>query len=106
MTNVTVNKQQWDSLDESERQKITKGLRESGAILESDSIIGSDAIAPFDAQTQLEPMWNPLQDLCKAACDVAAGTALAWCTANTAGVGLAVCAAAAEAARQECKNRC
>lgn len=106
MADIKVNKDQWGALGEDEQQKITKGLKGCGVIQESDTIVGSEQISPFDKQTQLEPMWNPLQDLCKSACDVAAGGALAWCTANTVGIGLAACLAAAEAARQECKNHC
>lgn len=106
MTDILVNKGQWDSLSKEDQDKIAKGLLDSGAIRDIDQIIGDASIPPIDENTQLQPLWNPLKDLCKAACDVAAGAALAWCTANTAGVGLAVCIAAAEAARNECKNRC
>lgn len=106
MADILVNKAQWEALSKDERDKITKGLTECGALSDKDSVVGDASVAPFDENTQLQPLWNPLQDLCKAACDVAAGTALAWCTANTVGIGLAACIAVAEAARNECKNNC
>lgn len=106
MTDILVNNQQWDSLSKDEQKEIVKGLRSTGAIKIGDRIVGDPNVPPFDKNTQLEPMWNPIEDLCKAACDVAAASGAAWCTANTAGVALAACLAAAEAARRECRNRC
>ena len=106
MADIKVNKQQWDSLSEEDQRAITEGLRSTGGLSIGDQIVGDPNVKPFDENTQLQPMWNPIKDLCKSACDIAAGSAVAWCTANTAGVGLAACLAAAEAARQECRNRC
>ncbi len=106
MADILVNKAQWDALSSDEQAEIVKGLRSTGAIKIGDRIVGDPAKAPFDENTQLEPMWNPIKDICKAACDAAAAAGAAWCTANTAGAGLAVCLAAAEAARQACRGRC
>lgn len=83
-----------------------QSLVETGAIRDVDRIVGDPSVPPLDESTLLQLLWNPLKDVCKVACDVAAGTALAWCAANTAGLGLAVCSAAAEAGREECKKRC
>jgi hypothetical protein len=106
MADVKINQQQWDALSQAERETITKGLRGTGALKIGDSIVGDPSVPQFDENTQLEPMWNPLKGVCKAACDVAAATGAAWCTANTLGVGLVACLAAAEAARQLCRDRC
>ena len=106
MADILVNKQQWDSLSQDEQSEIVKGLRTTGAVKIGDRIVGDPNVKPFDENTQLEPMWNPLKSICKAACDATAAAGVAWCTANTAGIGLAVCLAAAEAARQECRRRC
>lgn len=106
MADIKINKQQWDALSQEDQKAITDGLRSTGGLKIGDRIVGDPNVPPFDENTQFAPMWNPIKDLCKAACDLAAGTAAAWCTANTAGAGLVVCLAAAEAARQECHNRC
>lgn len=106
MTDILVNKDQWDSLSSDEQDKISKGLIETGAIRDIDRIVGDASVPPIDESTQLDPLWNPLKDACKVVCDVAAGAALAWCTANTGGLAFAVCVAAAEAGRKACKDRC
>jgi len=106
MSEIKINATQWNAVSPEDQQKITEGLREAGSLRPEDVIVGDATIPEFTKSTQLEVMWNPLEDICKAACDVAAGTALAWCTANTAGIGLAACIAAAEVARKECKKRC
>lgn len=106
MANIAVNKEQFDSISNEEKEKIKKGLVDIGSLREEDEIVGDSSVATFDENTQLEPLFNPIKDICKAACDVAAASAGAWCTANTAGAGLAVCLAAAESARRECRNRC
>lgn len=106
MANILVNKDQWDSLTPTEQGAITKGLQVTGAIKAGDRIVGDSSAPPFDENTQFEPMWNPIKDLCKVTCDTAASAAVAWCIANTAGTALAVCTAAAEAARTECRRRC
>lgn len=106
MADLKINKQQWDALSSEDQKAITDGLRSTGGLKIGDRIVGDPNVPLFDENTKLEPLWNPIQDLCKAACDAAAVSAVAWCTANTAGIGLAACLAAAEAARQECRNRC
>ncbi|MDQ8698871.1 hypothetical protein [Hyphomicrobium sp. LHD-15] len=106
MTDIKVNKHQWDNVSEAEKEKIVSGLRATGALRATDRIIGDPGVPEFTAETLLEPQWNPLKDLCKAACDTVAAAAVAWCTANTGGAATAVCIAAAEAARQACRDRC
>lgn len=106
MTDILVNKQQWDTLSTDEQDKIVEGLHSTGAIKSGDRIIGDPTAPPFEEDTQFGPMWNPIKDICKAGCDTIAAAAIAWCIANTAGVALAVCLAAAEAARQECYRHC
>ena len=106
MADILVNEGQWKSLSKDEQDNITKGLRSTGAMKTGDQIVGSAASPVFDKNTKMEPLWNPIEDLCKAACDVAAGAGAAWCTANTAGIALAACLAASEAARRECRKHC
>lgn len=104
MADIKINQQQWDTLSEEDQKTITKGLRAIGALRIGDHIVGDPNIPPFDPKTHLQPM-DILKDLCKVACDVAAKNAEAWCYAN-AGPALPVCLAAAEAARQLCRDRC
>ncbi|TBW46844.1 hypothetical protein EZI54_23105 [Marinobacter halodurans] len=106
MTDIAVNDKQWDAIDDSEKKRITDALIQNGALSPGDRIVGDPNQPPFDENTKMEPMWNPIKDICKAVCDTTAAGAIAWCTANTAGVALAACVAAAEAARRECKRRC
>lgn len=106
MADILVNSEQWNSISEEERKRITEGLRKVGALRAEDQVKGDPAVAPFDENTQFTPMWNPIKDVCKALCDTAAAAGVAWCTANTAGIGLAACLAAAEVARQGCRDRC
>jgi hypothetical protein len=107
MADIKVNKQQWDALSEQEQNAITDGLRSKGSLRDDDRIVGDPDVAAFDEKSQLGPMWwNPIGDICRAGCDTVAAGAAAWCTANTAGAGLLVCLAAAEAARQECRSHC
>ena len=106
MADVAVNQTQWNAVSASDQTRIVNGLRQSGALKSNDRIVGDPNAPELTASTTLQPLWNPLDDLCKVACDVAAAAGLAWCTANTAGVGLAACIAAAEAARNLCKDQC
>ena len=98
MADIQVSLEKWNEVDAQERDRIVQGLRDSGILKAEDHLVPAAGI-------HMEG-WNPIKDLCKAACDVAAGSAIAWCTANTAGAGTALCIAAAEAAREACKSRC
>ncbi|MGZ3218580.1 hypothetical protein [Paracoccus sp. T5] len=106
MTDIPVNEAQWNAIAAAEQQKIEEGLRQTGAIKDGDRIVPDPNAPEMTADTTLDPMWNPLKDACKFACGVAAAAAAAWCTANTAGIGLAACMAAAESARRICEDRC
>jgi len=106
MAEIKINENQWNAVSADEQRKIIDGLRSTGALQPDDVIVGDPSVPEITEETVFAPMWNPLKDLCKAGCDIAAAAALAWCTANTAGVGLAACIAAAELARAECKRRC
>lgn len=100
MSDIVVNQTLWDAVVPKERDLILAGLRKSGSFTDGDVIVPS--VNPLAEK----PNWDPIGDLCRAACDVAAGAALAWCDANTAGAGTALCIAAAEAAREECRRHC
>jgi hypothetical protein len=106
MTEIKINASQWNAISDDEKNKIIEGLRSTGALQAEDVIIGDESVPELTAETVLQPMWNPLKDICKAKCDLDALAALAWCTANTAGLGLAVCLALAEEKRKKCKENC
>lgn len=106
MANIKVNDGQWNALSTDEQNAIIEGLITTKALEVGDKIVPDPNVQPFTEATIMEPMWNPLNDLCKAGCDIAAAAAAAWCTANTAGIATAACLAAAEAARQACRDRC
>lgn len=106
MTDIVINKEQLDAVDSEEQQRITSALIEAGAMQQGDQIIGDVSAPAVDENTEIAFSFNPFKEGCKILCDGAAGTGLAWCTANTVGVGLIACVAAAEAARKECKKRC
>ncbi len=107
MADIKINKQQWDALSQEDQKAISEGLRSCGSLKIGDRIIGDSSIEPIDENTHFGVLdWNPIKDACKALCDGAAASAAAWCTVNTGGPGLAVCLAAAAAARQECRKRC
>lgn len=105
MTDILVNKDQWDSLSAEDQERITKGIVDAGGIQADDTVVGDAATPPFDENTVLQPMGNPLQGVGSVVCDVAATAAAAWCTANTGGIGLAVCMAIVEKGRTICKDK-
>lgn len=98
MADIPVSASQWNEISEDERARIVQGLRESGILKPEDNLVPSAGIDALE--------WDPIKDICKAACDAAAGAAIAWCIANTAGAATALCIAAANSAREECKRRC
>lgn len=112
MAEIKINKSQWDEVDEKTRQKIVEGFRTVGALRADDKIVASPDVAPFAIDPKITALQKPLGEgfvqlrdpFRDAACDIAAAGALAWCTANTVGVGYAACVAAAEAARNACKG--
>lgn len=104
MADIKINQQQWNALSQEEQKAITRGLRASGALRVGDHIVGDPTVPPLDQKTYSQPT-DILKDLAKVACDIAAKNAEAWCYAN-AGPALSACLAAAEAARQLCRNRC
>lgn len=106
MANLLVNADQWNSISIEEQQKIVTGLRTVGSLKAEDNIVGDATTDPYDPDQRITLEWNPIKDVCKIACDVAAGTAAAWCTANTVGVGFALCITAAELARNKCRDSC
>jgi hypothetical protein len=106
MADIRVNDRQWDAAGEAERNRIEKALRDNGALADGDRIVGSSDVPPFTADTELDPLWNPIKDICKAGCDVAAAAARGWCMVNTTGPALVACLGAVEAVRRECRRRC
>lgn len=99
MANIPISPEQWASVSDEDRKRIEGAFRQLGLMRESDNLVRTEGAA-----AAVE--WDPIKDLCRAACDTAAGAAVAWCTANTGGAATVLCIAAAEAARQECRRRC
>jgi len=113
--NIKVNAGQWQSLSTDDRDRVTNILTMTG-LLKQGSAITPDATAPQaavipaggvvgGAAPQLFGINIP-NPFCKAACDIAQAAAVAACTAGTAGIGLAVCLAAAQVAGDACRNSC
>lgn len=103
---ILVNEAQWNATSEDQKKAILQGLISTGSLKEGDEIVPDADVEAFDPEKTIKIQWDPIGDICRIACDTAAGAAFAWCTANTAGAGLALCMAAAEAARQECRKHC
>ncbi|MCK1973267.1 hypothetical protein LNK20_11235 [Bacillus safensis] len=98
---VKISKELWSKVSDEEKQKIIDGLRKMNSIDANESIEGED-----NYTTPSHDLDNPIKAICKAACDTTAAAAAAWCTANTSGLGLTACLAAAEVARKACRDRC
>ena len=104
---IPVNKQQWDNLTDDEKAYIINGLREVGALKAGYRIVPDASAQPFaDGHGDFDKMWDPIGDICRAACDTTSAVGAAWCYANTAGPALPVCLAAVAEARKECRKRC
>ncbi|MEB9613445.1 hypothetical protein P4J23_25980 [Bacillus cereus] len=107
MAKIKISKETWSKVHEDEKKKIYNILIEAGSIDKEDEIVGDTAIPAHKEDEDIMTIsWNPKKDLCKVACNVAAATAAAACTAGTEGIGLAACLAAANAAKDLCRDRC
>jgi len=108
MADIPVNDVQWNAVSAEQQNDIITTLREAGALREEDTIVPSTDVEPFTEDTVLEPLWNPLRDICRAACDATATTAFAACSAKfgASGVGLVACLAGAKAIQKACRDRC
>lgn len=108
---IKLNKSQWDAVSKEEQQKIITGLKQTKLLGLGDTIVGDPNAQEFDNQKEFAPLTNPIiggvfSGPCKLACDIAAASALTWCGANTVGLALTACIAAAVLGRDECKKRC
>ena len=125
MSEIRVNNEQWNSISTEEQELIISGFRKTGALRIGQTIVADenkDALQfPHEIsfsfpnielpridlpRIDLPQLPNPITEVCKVACDAVAATALAWCSANTAGVGYIACVAAAAAIQEECKRNC
>jgi hypothetical protein len=105
MAEIKINQAQWEAIDNVQQQAIVAGLREIGALQAEDTIVADADTAAVTDESGMAPL-GLFSGVCKIACDVAAAAAGTWCTANTAGLGLTVCLAAAAVIRNECRSRC
>ncbi|MEH6847837.1 MULTISPECIES: hypothetical protein [Bacillus cereus group] len=107
MAKIKISEETWSQVHEDEKKKIHNILIEAGSIDKEDKIVGDTAIPAHKEDEDIMTIsWNLKKDLCKATCDVIAATAAAACTAGTEGFGLVACLAAADAAKDLCRDRC
>jgi hypothetical protein len=105
MAEIKIKKGQWEAISFEEQNRIVEGLKKTGALRATDSIVADENTMPITEDSGIEPM-GLFSGPCKILCDAAAATAAAWCTAHTVGLGTVACLAAAETARRECRKRC
>jgi hypothetical protein len=111
---VKIDAEIWSPLSADEQNKIVEILKDSNLLDEDDSIEVSSSPVLIDAQTVVADPQSWVSDwwrrnkktICRASCDTAAAAAAAGCSTITSGLGVAACLAAAEAARQACKDAC
>lgn len=107
MAKIKISEETWSQVHEDEKKKIHNILIEAGSIDKGDEIVG-DTVIPAHKEDEdiMTISWNPKRDFCKSKCNVLAAAAAAACTAGTEGIGLAACLAAADAAKDLCRDRC
>lgn len=108
MKEIRISDGLWSEVDKSEQEKILKIIKESGFFEDGVNvkIVGDTNISAEDKVTlNIEVDRNEWFG-CKIVCDTAAAAAAAACTTVSSGVGVAACIAAANAAREECRDRC
>lgn len=103
---IRLNADQWNAVSLAEQRQIEMGLKQSGALRPEDKIVADAEIPAFTGETQMARLWNPIENACKALCDVAANAGIAWCTDKMEGIGMVACIAAAETVRQLCRDKC
>lgn len=104
---ILVNADQWNQLNDDEKDQIVKGLREVGALKIGFRVVPDANTTAFaSGHGGFDQMWDPIGDACRALCDTAAATGVIWCHANTAGVGLPVCLALVAETRKKCRGAC
>ena len=107
MAEIKISEATWSQVDDKDKKLIHEILKEAGSLKKEDQIVGSAEIQAYSEDEDIINLrWNPVKDLCKSACNVAAATAAGVCTAETAGVALVACLAAAEEGRKLCRGRC
>ena len=102
---VKVNKSEWDSLTEAERESITsittKHFKNTTLTPDPTTAKSRDTVAQ-----QIKPAFNWSNPVCTAACGVAEAAAVAACSALSGGVAIAVCVAVAHEAGNFCRSQC
>ena len=89
-----VPKKDWEALTNADREAIKKNLVNNRLMLPGDQIVGVEGV--------VAGAWDPVCDLKRAACDVAAVAAAASCTG--APPVIAICLVAVAAARDACRR--
>ncbi|WP_069084442.1 hypothetical protein [Pseudomonas sp. TCU-HL1] len=127
---VHVNAETFEAASEEERLQVHEIMTKLRIMDPEDSFVPDDTVAAvdipdLDALRQqplpevvefgfpgnvLDAIGNAVggasKEVCKSGCNKAADFALVVCALETAGTGLALCIAGAEAARALCRDRC
>lgn len=105
MSNIKVNKQEWDSLSQETQKTITETLRSSGSLRDNSQIIGDENTPATNGEVNNETLQEPLTGACETACNVAKIAANKACSllpwpAST------ICKTTANAAYNVCIDYC
>jgi hypothetical protein len=92
---------QWDALSADDKRKVTDLLSATGVLKPGTNLV-ADA---QDANLSIGD-FNPIKEICKAACSAAEGAAVAACASAGAPPVVAICIVAAHAAGEACRNGC
>ncbi|MBZ9521900.1 hypothetical protein [Bacillus safensis] len=100
MSNLRIQKKMWNKLSDDEKKEIETILKRAGSIEENS------VIEPHDQSNEEHFSFpNPIEAICKSACDVTYGLAATECQ-KLSGDAQAVCLIAASVARDACRNKC
>lgn len=101
MSDIAVNKEQWDGLTAEQRAEIEKGLRDIGALSADMRIVGDSGVQNFTLQNM------PMADgPCQAACTATYGQATRFCSMLPHPGARAACYAAAMGIYAVCLRNC
>lgn len=106
MSDIFVNKQQWSSISEENKELILQKLREAGTILPDQNIIEDENAPSFDPSKEIEIRMTPMGNFfCEAKC-AAAFTAGSAACASLTGPAFAACMLIVASAYDSCKKDC
>lgn len=89
----------------SDRVEIEKILKRNRLMSPVKTISSEDDFRGFLGLPDIT-IPNPIEQACKAACDISAAAAISACAGLTSGVAITACSAAAVVARDSCRSGC